>query len=152
MLNTRNSYPYYDLESYRKKRKITENRKKIWLSSIPFYIEKGLNRNLIVKALYRIQSETCVRFHEVNQIYKHMSGIHYYHGETCASFVGRKLNRKFQKIFIAKFCENLGSITHETLHALGIEHEHNRIDRDKYVSILFKNVNDALIHDFRIAL
>uniref|UniRef100_A0A0N5C2U5 Metalloendopeptidase n=1 Tax=Strongyloides papillosus TaxID=174720 RepID=A0A0N5C2U5_STREA len=141
---------YSDLESYREKRKVKGKKSHIWTSAIPFFVDSRLNHSLIIRALREIQSETCVRFYEVKKISK-MSGIQYYPGDVCASHLGKLLAKKFQKIFIAKTCETIGGIQHETLHALGVDHEHNRIDRDHYVSILYENIDKSSAEDFRIS-
>lgn len=43
---------------------------------------------------------------------------------------------------------NPAIILHETLHALGFLHEHNRPDRDDYVTVYYDNVYDHLIDQF----
>uniref|UniRef100_A0A0N5C2U7 Zinc metalloproteinase n=1 Tax=Strongyloides papillosus TaxID=174720 RepID=A0A0N5C2U7_STREA len=141
----------FNLEYYREKRKVRGNILERWFSLIPVYIDEKLDRELIIKALNIIQTETCVRFKLVNRIIVGMSGIRYCPGEKCASFIGRSTNRQFQNIFIAGHCQTVGVIQHETLHALGIDHEHNRIDRNQYVTIMTDNVDESLISDFSIS-
>uniref|UniRef100_A0A0N5C2U2 Metalloendopeptidase n=1 Tax=Strongyloides papillosus TaxID=174720 RepID=A0A0N5C2U2_STREA len=140
----------FNFESYRKKRKIIGNELKKWPSFIPVYIDKRLDHRLIIQALSIIEVETCVRFYLIDQILKGMSGIQFRSGEKCASIIGKSHDRELQKIFIADYCQTLGEIQHETLHALGIDHEHSRIDRNYYVSILLENVDESQIDDFRI--
>jgi astacin len=39
-------------------------------------------------------------------------------------------------------CGNpMGVAIHETLHAMGLQHEHLRMDRDKFITINWENVN-----------
>ncbi|KAG8177774.1 hypothetical protein JTE90_010350 [Oedothorax gibbosus] len=57
----------------------------------------------------------------------------------CHSEVGRMYGR--QPIFLAQdICGKVGSILHEMAHAVGLTHEHNRPDRNKYISINFLNI------------
>ena len=37
-------------------------------------------------------------------------------------------------------CKTIGKAVHEVMHALAFEHEHNRWDRDYYVTILEDNI------------
>jgi len=41
-----------------------------------------------------------------------------------------------------------GTITHEMLHTLGLGHEHQRPDRDDFVTVLFDKVRPGLEHNF----
>ena len=45
-----------------------------------------------------------------------------------------------QPLNLAKTCSVDGGVYHETIHALGFDHEHNRHDRDKYLTVNFNNV------------
>ena len=42
----------------------------------------------------------------------------------------------------------MGTVTHETAHALGFYHEQSRYDRDDYVSINMNNIDPALQYNF----
>ncbi|XP_071055448.1 zinc metalloproteinase nas-4-like [Onthophagus taurus] len=41
-----------------------------------------------------------------------------------------------------------GTILHEIMHALGFVHEHTRPDRDKYIDVLWDNINQAMRDNF----
>jgi hypothetical protein len=50
-----------------------------------------------------------------------------------------------------KFFLNSGQFSksvamHEFIHALGFNHEHNRPDRDKYVTINYRNISPSIIY------
>lgn len=87
---------------------------------------------------------------------------------SCIRFTPRKNSKDFLNIFSGKHCKsNLGRtgggqplslnwricfekgiIIHELLHALGYIHMHNRPDRDKYVKILWKNIDPNWFNEF----
>lgn len=41
-------------------------------------------------------------------------------------------------------------IQHEFMHAAGVEHEHNRYDRDEYIKLLEDNIIAARKHDLKL--
>ncbi len=60
----------------------------------------------------------------------------------CYSYVGRQGGR--QRISLENgACDVKGIAIHEMLHALGFFHEHNRSDRDDFITIVWKNVNKS---------
>jgi hypothetical protein len=79
-------------------------------------------------------------------------------GETCLEFVPRKNETDYilfvdtgdcssslgyypgqNRISIAKYCYQIGTIMHELMHRLGFDHEHSRADRDEHIQILRDN-------------
>lgn len=69
-------------------------------------------------------------------------------GKGCASWVGRRGGE--QEVWVATNCTT-GSILHEIGHALGLEHEHTRPDRDNYIIIHWENIKDDKTHNFDVA-
>lgn len=69
-------------------------------------------------------------------------------GEGCASWVGRRGGE--QAIWVAANCTS-GSVLHEIGHALGLEHEHTRPDRDQYITIHWDNIDPDKRHNFNVA-
>lgn len=88
--------------------------------------------------------------------------------ETCIRFKPRKFAKDFVNIFAGRFCKsNLGRVggqqelslnkvkcmqngivIHELLHALGYIHMHSRPNRDKYVKILWQNIDPRFFREF----
>ncbi|WP_061859944.1 M12 family metallopeptidase [Priestia megaterium] len=66
----------------------------------------------------------------------------------CESYVGRQ--GKKQTILCALTSKNFdkGNVIHEIGHAVGLYHEHTRLDRNKYVKIEFENIKNDKHRDF----
>lgn len=45
-----------------------------------------------------------------------------------------------QELYLGHSCLNKGNILHELMHVLGFYHEHNRADRDDYLTIHHENI------------
>jgi len=69
-------------------------------------------------------------------------------GEGCASWVGRRGGA--QSLWVAPACGR-GAVLHELGHALGLEHEHTRPDRDAWIRINWDNVEPRKRHNFDLA-
>ncbi|XP_071552436.1 zinc metalloproteinase nas-14-like isoform X2 [Panulirus ornatus] len=61
-------------------------------------------------------------------------------GQNYSSYVGRQGGE--QDLTVVKEEIDIGSIMHELMHALGFGHEHNRPDRDNYVTVNCSNIKD----------
>ncbi|XP_035991804.1 high choriolytic enzyme 2 isoform X1 [Fundulus heteroclitus] len=111
---------------------------------VPYNISTAYSeeeRNRIIDALKSFNESTCIRF--VPRKSSHRDYIHFFSGEGCWSYLGRQ--KGGQKISLKrKGCFRFGTIQHEILHALGFNHEQSRSDRDEYVWILFKNIEEEL--------
>jgi hypothetical protein len=55
-----------------------------------------------------------------------------------------------QTIHLGEGCVNSGTVTHETMHALGFWHEHSRPDRDEYIQIFTENIKPTLLSQFEV--
>lgn len=108
---------------------------------VPFGIEVGMNteaRNAITAAIKDFHKETCIEFiprtNEGEGDYINI--IHT--GSKCSSFVGRVGGG--QPLKLDERCEFKGSILHELMHAIGFYNEHQRPDRDEYITINWDNI------------
>ncbi len=57
-----------------------------------------------------------------------------------SSYLGRVGGKQPLKIR----CWRRRTIQHELMHALGVSHEHNRMDRDDYITIIWENLDDKI--------
>lgn len=99
---------------------------------------------LIRLAMDAVEAVTCVRF-KVRKYETDYVSIH--SGQFCKSNLGRTGGAQEMSLNI-KLCFRKGIIIHELLHALGYIHMHNQPDRDKYVKILWQNIDQRFNREF----
>nr|BAI68373.1 hatching enzyme [Esox americanus] len=108
---------------------------------VPYILEDNRfspsDRQKIKSALLSFQDLTCIRFVPRGNEKDYIS---YESQRGCFSTLGRAGGRQTVSLNSAG-CITNGIIQHETLHALGFEHEHTRSDRDQYVSISWSNID-----------
>jgi len=113
----------------------------------------------IEKAMRSIEAKTCIRFvpqttqTDYVTIRKHPDVL------QCSSHIGRlgrqqfiNLSHEEKKVWFltiyTRTCLDHHTIVHELMHAIGLDHEHNRADRDQYVTINQTNVKQTSKHNF----
>uniref|UniRef100_A0A0N5B4Y9 Zinc metalloproteinase n=1 Tax=Strongyloides papillosus TaxID=174720 RepID=A0A0N5B4Y9_STREA len=126
----------------RKKRKMSGNMTLAWDFPILYIVEEGVNGALVDEALKKMEEETCIKFERVYKLVA-KAGLRFFKGTGCYSYIGRKFLDIFQDVSIGEGCETIGTIQHETMHALGVYHEQARADRDKYLKIFLENVEEG---------
>uniref|UniRef100_A0A8R1I1J5 Metalloendopeptidase n=1 Tax=Caenorhabditis japonica TaxID=281687 RepID=A0A8R1I1J5_CAEJA len=104
---------------------------------------EALDKNDVRAAIYEIEKNTCIRFKELASP---PSGSHivYYKVDSptfCGlSYVGRA--EPANPVYLSFGCENnKGVAIHETMHALGVAHQHLRNDRDQFITINWSNID-----------
>ena len=68
-------------------------------------------------------------------------------GEGCFSR-GIGMQGGSQEVGVANNCD-VGSVIHEIGHAVGLFHEHTRVDRDEYIIVLYENILSDKVHNFQ---
>jgi len=112
-----------------------------WSLRIPVTFDDSLSgkaMNAIKAGIEHIEESTCLRFKAKEEFDRNY--INFFKGTGCWSRVGRIENG--QNISIGENCETRSTAVHEIMHALGFVHEQQRTDRDKYVKILWDNIED----------
>ncbi|GBM24708.1 Astacin-like metalloprotease toxin 1 [Araneus ventricosus] len=114
---------------------------------VPYEVDPSLYDiwELLHKAMRHIEEKSCIRF---VQRKNERNYIRIFKGNGCWSFWGL-LNNGEQKVSIGGGCEYMGTIVHELFHALGFEHEHNRSDRDDYLTINWDNIEPQWYYAFK---
>ncbi|KFB40765.1 AGAP001932-PA-like protein [Anopheles sinensis] len=94
-------------------------------------------------AMREFERYTCVKFRRRRLDPEELAYVSIDNTDAgCWSDVGRGVGRTF--VNLQPGCANsLTTPVHELMHTLGFYHEHNRLDRDQYVTILYEN----MIHD-----
>ncbi len=128
---------------------------------VPYYISSGFDLTeefLIMDALNEMEFATdfCIDFYRIydyeadflrsnNEAFISVRK----HKEECSSFIGRV--EPDQVLYLANWCVNSKqAIKHEFMHALGFFHEQNRIDRDKFVTIHYENMQPGMERQFGV--
>lgn len=107
-------------------------------------IEASDQLSLIRHAMDEIESETCIRFKPRKFANDY---VNIFSGRFCKSNLGRIGGQ--QELSLNKIkCMQNGIVIHELLHALGYIHMHSRPNRDKYVKILWQNIDPRFFREF----
>jgi Astacin (Peptidase family M12A) len=114
---------------------------------IPFSIHASMpNPERVLRVIAYFNETTPVRFVPYNGqsdsvVFMPFEGL-------CLSYLGRVSGN--QPIYLDDRC-NEHEITHEIMHALGFIHEHTRADRDRYVAVNWKNIEEDKQSQFMIS-
>uniref|UniRef100_A0A7E4VSS6 Metalloendopeptidase n=1 Tax=Panagrellus redivivus TaxID=6233 RepID=A0A7E4VSS6_PANRE len=98
---------------------------------------------IIQSSLKKIEEISCFRF---PQRTKETDFLDIDKRDGCYSYVGRVGGR--QLLSLSEGCVYSFIIIHEVMHVLGLEHEHQRPDRDQFIKILYKNVEEDKMANF----
>ncbi|KAF7633618.1 hypothetical protein Mgra_00006925 [Meloidogyne graminicola] len=114
----------------------------LWEMPIPFaFSEKDEKWITNVKAGLKVLSDkTCIQFEEVDKEYHKNHLLFIYNSDGCSSVVGRRKSDEKHDVDVPQgSCDSISTVIHETMHALGIEHEQSRSDRNGSVWIYIDN-------------
>uniref|UniRef100_A0A0N5C530 Metalloendopeptidase n=1 Tax=Strongyloides papillosus TaxID=174720 RepID=A0A0N5C530_STREA len=93
----------------------------------------------------KISKETCLKFKQTKNPRKAL--FSYQPGPFYETNLGKRREIP-HRIFVAKGKEEIGKTIRETLRALGVDYEHNRYDRDKYIIIHRNSIKQRFLKYF----
>ncbi|XP_074636148.1 uncharacterized protein LOC141894391 [Acropora palmata] len=136
----------------RKKRNARRLRSFVWQSKIiPYEISTELVGDgyepTILSAIEEFSKHTCIKWKpHVNE----PRWVKFVKDRGCFSSVGVNFWKTgSQVISLGNGCNHKGVTMHEMMHAAGFWHEQSRYDRDKYVEILWENIETNKDHNFK---
>ncbi|CAG2065750.1 unnamed protein product, partial [Timema podura] len=94
---------------------------------------------MLMKAMRYYHDHTCVRFKEWTGEPNRIDIYFNPDDGACWSMVGRS-SLAVQKLSLGYRCWYLGIVLHELGHTVGFWHEMTRFDRDKYIRVLWENI------------
>ncbi|CAJ0596166.1 unnamed protein product [Cylicocyclus nassatus] len=121
---------------------------------IPFVIKgpyKKWQKKRIRKAMNRIEANTCIRFRRKTRKQKDHIVIRNRFNAGCYSTVGRPGGASLLSLEAnhKRTCMTDYIVLHELLHVVGLWHEHQRADRDRFIKVVRKNVAKGMKLQFK---
>ncbi|KAK3737748.1 hypothetical protein QZH41_017206, partial [Actinostola sp. cb2023] len=128
-----------------------QSRSSLWHDRlIPYIIAPSLRskRHLIKQAVRIFERDTCLKFYEMTSHRSNANYIYMDRRDGCHSKIGKSYRKQQQLLSLGHGCANVGTILHEMTHAIGFWHEQARSDRNKYVKVIWKNINPGQEYNF----
>ncbi|XP_007558888.1 high choriolytic enzyme 1-like [Poecilia latipinna] len=119
--------------------------------NVPYQISSEFSqqeKNIILRGMQSFHQTTCIRF--VPKRSDQRDYIHFFSQRNggCWSYIGRQRGQQYISLE-RRGCVHHSTVQHEILHALGFHHEQVRSDRDRYVRILFNNIQQRQRGNFK---
>ncbi|KAH8388631.1 hypothetical protein KR093_011566 [Drosophila rubida] len=119
---------------------------------VPYEIRGNFNANdmaTIQGAIAEYHKRTCIRFVPYTGQRDYISIVSGNSG--CWSSVGRVGGKQEVNLQSPGCLSRPGTAIHELMHALGFLHEQNRMERDSYVAIQYRNIQSSAMNNFEKA-
>lgn len=120
---------------------------------VPYYLRDSLSddeKETVKSAMKLLSDKTdgCITFVEFKDKKDHPDWVSF-RAETCkTNYIGRQPGGGRQILPIGAYCSYKGEIVHNLMHTLGFWDEQTRWDRDQYVHVNHKYVQDNEMHNF----
>ncbi|KAI6224012.1 Metalloendopeptidase [Aphelenchoides besseyi] len=122
---------------------VKQHRARRWENNVVPYVISATyskhERYAIRVALTQLRIRTCFKFPERTNQRDYVS---IEKRDGCYSHLGRMGGA--QVLSLGRGCVHKSVIQHEILHALGIQHEHQRPDRDNYIRVLYNHIQRGM--------
>jgi len=130
---------------------------------IPYKIRKNdyseKDKKMIYAGMKMWMEVTCIKFVKAGSPEAKSTGHEHFiwigNGEGCYTRMGYRNGKKHEVILRRSKgsrtgigCMTPDTVAHELGHVIGLQHEQNRKDRDKYVQVLFENIKDDMHSQF----
>ncbi|XP_027133003.1 meprin A subunit beta, partial [Larimichthys crocea] len=120
----------------------------LWSDGVPYVLDKSLEMNakgIILRAFEQFGLKSCIAFRprDSEKYYISVQKL-----DGCFSYVGKAIPNG-QPLSIGRYCDEISTVEHEFLHALGFYHEQSRYDRDNFVTIVFENIIEGYENNFQ---
>ncbi|BFZ06665.1 hypothetical protein BsWGS_09703 [Bradybaena similaris] len=127
----------------RRRRRESVNGFTLWNHGVIPYVFNSTfspaERDAILGAMSEWQKSTCIRFRQAAE--GDVDLVVFKDGIRCSTNIGRIGNE--QTVTLADNCRTKRILIHELGHVIGLIHEHQRHDRDKYVKVIYENVRNV---------
>ena len=120
----------------------------LWSNKIvPYRISSNFSEKIrenIHKGIQQWEENTCLQFVPAEP--HHVNYVEFVQRDFCSAGIG--MLGGAQTINIASWCSQVGIVAHEIGHTIGFWHEHNRPDRDEYLTVNTSNIQDGRQYNF----
>lgn len=140
-----------DYSNIRFGRAAVRERWRLWDEGVvPYSVSPGISENMrkyLFSAMHEWESNTCIKFVPEEPDHKYSVFVQNGGDCGCCSNVGR-FERKQVFVLTEGTCNAHSIILHELGHTIGFHHEQSRPDRDKYIKVLYENIEKGLESEF----